>query len=410
MPEIVIGRSDDDLEKYGTIGTIALGKNIVGTGEDTHLTTPILLDVIRPHLILISGKRGYGKSYDMGVMIEEMLKLPDNIRNNLCSIVIDTQGIFWTMKSPDERALSLLNSWGLKPSGFNVQVYVPEGQSDVFAESGVEFDGTFSFHPNDLTVDEWLAVFSLSSFDALGAFLQSILSRMKYIPSIDEIIKEIEKKEGFEKEKIVLKNYFEAAKSWGIFGESKVPSLMEGSKISIIDVSLTPDNVRALLVSLIGKKIFIERTKARRIEEYSEIEMLRFKKSPMPWFYIDEAHNFLPNDGKTAATDILNKIVKEGRQPGISLVFVTQRPEKLNQDALAQSDLIIAHRLTAKTDIDALRSIMQTYMLYDIASYINELPHLKGAAIVLDDNSERIYKVMIRPRQSWHAGASPTAL
>ncbi len=146
------------------------------------------------------------------------------------------------------------------------------------------------------------------------------------------------------------------------------------------------------------------------MEEYAEIEMLKIKKAPMPWFFIDEAHNFLPSDGRTAATDILNKIVKEGRQPGISLVFVTQRPEKLNQDALAQSDLIIAHRLTAKADIDALRSIMQTYMLYDIAKYINELPHLKGAAIILDDNSERIYKVMIRPRQSWHAGSSPTAL
>ena len=63
----------------------------------------------------------------------------------------------------------------------------------------------------------------------------------------------------------------------------------------------------------------------------------------------------------------------------------------------------------AKTDIEALKAIMQTYMLFDITKYISELPRWKGAAIVLDDNSERIYKLRVRPRQSWHAGSSPTA-
>jgi len=38
------------------------------------------------------------------------------------------------------------------------------------------------------------------------------------------------------------------------------------------------------------------------------------------------------------------------------------------------------------------------------------LPKTKGAALILDDNSERIFNVQIRPRQSWHAGGSPAAL
>jgi hypothetical protein len=130
----------------------------------------------------------------------------------------------------------------------------------------------------------------------------------------------------------------------------------------------------------------------------------------MVWILIDEAHNFIPDEGKPASLDILLKLVREGRQPGITLVLATQRPEKLHPDALAQTDLIISHRLTAKGDVDALRAIMQTYMLYDIAKYINELPKLKGVCIVLDDNSERLYTGRIRPRQSWHAGASPVAI
>ena len=72
--------------------------------------------------------------------------------------------------------------------------------------------------------------------------------------------------------------------------------------------------------------------------------------------------------------------------------------------------MIISHRLTAKNDVEALKAIMQTYLLYDISKYINELPKLKGVAIILDDNSERLYKIRMRPRQSWHAGSSPVAV
>jgi len=211
-------------------------------------------------------------------------------------------------------------------------------------------------------------------------------------------------------DKMALESMFLAAEDWGIFGESRSPDVLVPGKTSVIDVSLTPENVRALLVSMIANKIMEERVTARRKEELADVQMLNLKRVPMPWFMIDEAHNFLPADSTTPATDILNKIVKEGRQPGITLVFATQRPEKLHQDALAQADMIISHRITSKNDIEALKAIMQTYLLFDIAKYINELPKLKGTAIILDDNSERIYKVRIRPRQSWHAGSSPVAL
>ena len=130
----------------------------------------------------------------------------------------------------------------------------------------------------------------------------------------------------------------------------------------------------------------------------------------MPWILIDEAHNFIPSEGSSPSMETISKIAKEGRQPGISLVLATQRPEKLHQDVLAQTDLLLSHRLTAKNDIESLKSIMQTYLLFDINKYINELPKLKGSGIILDDSSERIYKMRIRPRQSWHAGASPVAL
>jgi hypothetical protein len=130
----------------------------------------------------------------------------------------------------------------------------------------------------------------------------------------------------------------------------------------------------------------------------------------MTWITIDECHEYLPERGETAATRDLLKLLRQGRQPGISLVLITQRPNKIHEDAISQADLIIAHRLTAKPDIDSLSSVMQTYLLSDIRKLMQELPKNKGAALVLDDNSERLFNIQVRPRQSWHAGESPVAL
>jgi hypothetical protein len=41
---------------------------------------------------------------------------------------------------------------------------------------------------------------------------------------------------------------------------------------------------------------------------------------------------------------------------------------------------------------------------------MDSLPREKGSAIILDDNSERIYPIRIRPRFTWHGGEAPTAI
>ena len=39
-----------------------------------------------------------------------------------------------------------------------------------------------------------------------------------------------------------------------------------------------------------------------------------------------------------------------------------------------------------------------------------QLPDAKGSAIILDDNSERLYPIRVRPRYTWHGGESPRAI
>ena len=126
--------------------------------------------------------------------------------------------------------------------------------------------------------------------------------------------------------------------------------------------------------------------------------------------FIDEAHEFLPKNSKNNATEPLIQILREGRQPGISLVLATQQPGQIHNDVMTQSDIVISHRLTSQQDIEALNQIMQSYLLDSIKKEIDYLPKVKGAAIILDDNSERIYSMRMRPRATWHGGESPSAI
>jgi len=218
---------------------------------------------------------------------------------------------------------------------------------------------------------------------------------------------------------------FEAAETWGIFSDektksTKVEDLINAGTTSILDLSVYNSvgafNIRALVISLVSRKIFNQRMDARKKEEIKSISgKLDFsldekKETPLVWIFIDEAHEFLPINKKTIATDALIQLLREGRQPGISVVLATQQPGKIHTDVMTQSDVVISHRVTSKTDLEALNHIMQSYLLDSIKRYMDDLPSLKGSAIILDDNSERIYPMRIRPRFTWHGGEAPTAI
>ena len=56
--DIIIGRTIKDKEKFGTAGTIFLGRHYVQMGELVSLSNKVLMDVAHPHVVLVTGKRG----------------------------------------------------------------------------------------------------------------------------------------------------------------------------------------------------------------------------------------------------------------------------------------------------------------------------------------------------------------
>tara|TARA_Y100000310_G_scaffold290477_1_gene317707 strand:- start:2277 stop:3587 length:1311 start_codon:yes stop_codon:yes gene_type:complete len=430
MPyDITIGRDLADKKDFGDRGLVLLGKNYVKMGQYTSLSNKIFMDIVRSHVVLIAGKRGSGKSYTLGVMAEELSNLPKKAGQNIASLIFDTMGIYWTMKYTNEKDKELLQEWKLKPKNLPVKVFVPFGHYEKYIENSIPIDEKFALNVAELNSDDWVITFNLEITNPVAVLIERTINELKKYEDfgIEEIIKKLEKDK---KTSLEIKNaaigLFEAADSWKIFAKkddesTKVSDLISGGMTSVLDLSVYSSvgafNIRALVISLISRKIFNERMSARKKEEIKSVSRgLSFssdyekKEVPLVWLFIDEAHEFLPLNGKTSATDALIQLLREGRQPGISLVLATQQPGQIHRDAMTQSDIVIAHRVTAQPDLEALNYIMQSYFLESIKKYMDDLPNLKGSAIILDDNSERIYPMRMRPRFTWHGGEAPTAL
>lgn len=367
-------------------------------------------------------------SYTIGTIAEALSSLGVEESRNIAPLIFDTMGIFWTMKYKNEKDRELLDEWGLKAKNVPMKVFAPFGYYQEYRDKGIEVDAEFAIKISELDPADWITLFELKFTDPIAVTIESVIGALKESRdsfSFEDIYGLIGRAENVSQE---VKNsamaLFDAAKTWKVFDEVKgtrVRDLISAGETTVIDLSMYSSigafNVRALIIGLVSKKIFNERMAARKDEEIQAvqhgIDYLRYKvvrEMPLVWIFIDEAHEFLPRDRKTPATDALVQLLREGRQPGISMVMATQQPGKIHTDAMTQSDIVISHRVTAKLDVEALNDITQSYLYESISEKINGLPRLKGSAIILDDNSERIYPMRVRPRFTWHGGEAPTAI
>ncbi len=428
MPfDVIVGRGESDNKILGKKGLAYIGKSYVNMENYTSLSNPIYLDISRSHVLMVAGKRGSGKSYTLGVISEAISEMQGEQDLNISSLIFDTMGIFWTMKFKNYKDKELLSSWDLEPKNIKTEVFAPAGYFQEYGEKGIPVDKEFRIKLSELNAEDWISLFELNFIQEEAVLLSNIITTLKEKASFnfEDIFQEIEKDKRTRQEiKNSVVSLFEVARAWKIFDEKEgtpIKDLVRAGQTSIIDLSMYSSigsfNVRALVIGLVCKKLFIERMAARKEEEVISVQrglssnyLSGGGDMPLVWIFIDEAHEFLVKDGRTPASDALIQLLREGRQPGISLVLATQQPGKIHTDAMTQSDIVLSHKLTSEADVQALNSIMQNYVYEGIKQKMNTLPKQKGSAILLDDNSERIYQMRIRPRFTWHGGEAPSSV
>ncbi|WP_435162309.1 ATP-binding protein [Halorubrum sp. SY-15] len=379
-------------------------------GQEIEDKEDVYIDASSARSILACGKRGTGKSYTLGNVVEEIHTETDNI----VPLVIDPMGIYWTMAEENDDQRDLLWDWGVTEQGFPVNLLVPGDPVDRYGDDivrefrsrGIDLNPLL-LNPSDMTPDGWCELFDLNINKPMGITLYRAIRELNednnpfYLP---DIINKVEMDgSSSDRTKEALLNRLEMARDWDIFADEyqDVWKTFDETRINVLDVSvLDPGQygLRNLVVDVLGKELFRQRQDARRREEMGlRVEI------PKVWLFIDEAHNFVPSGSSSLAKDMLIRWVKEGRQPGLSIVVASQQPSAIDSEVLSQCDITLCHKITTKEDIRSLDKLSQDYMGSNLKTYVRQIDNV-GEAVFVDDEEETVQMVKIRPRKSQHGG------
>lgn len=142
------------------------------------------------------------------------------------------------------------------------------------------------------------------------------------------------------------------------------------------------------------------------ITDFAE-ELLRINNTPRHIF-IEEAHEFVPQRvfGEMGRTfNAVSNLVVMGRNRGLGVTLINQRPATINKDVLTQIDNLIVLRVIAPQDIDAVKAWLEYHAEgKDITGFIKSLPNLPtGEAWIWSPEFMGIFqKIKIRERETFH--------
>lgn len=159
------------------------------------------------------------------------------------------------------------------------------------------------------------------------------------------------------------------------YGDSK-------SNVTIIDLSGIPFEVLSISVSLISRILFEYGYYYKKVLESKEVQY----NNDIPLLLVyEEAHKYVPNSDMVkyrASRDSIERIAKEGRKYGVSLLLASQRPSEISDTIFAQCSNYVAMRLTNPNDQACVKKLLPD----TLGDLINKLPSLKaGEGLLIGD-------------------------
>lgn len=118
--------------------------------------------------------------------------------------------------------------------------------------------------------------------------------------------------------------------------------------ITVLDLSGVPPSVLDDLVGAVLRILFDALFWGRNVEVGGRHRPLLVA--------LEEAHTYLPKDGKGNAAKAARRIAKEGRKYGVGLMLVSQRPSEIDPTILSQCGTMIAMRLTNEADRSQIKA------------------------------------------------------
>ena len=145
------------------------------------------------------------------------------------------------------------------------------------------------------------------------------------------------------------------------------------NQITIIDMSLLPFQVLETITGLIGRLI---------LEFLSRFD--KEERGIMPIVIVlEEAQNYIPEknqkDRDSISRKVFERIAREGRKYGLSLLVSSQRPSELSKTVLSQCNSFIVHRIQNPDDQTYIRKLVSAAN----SEILSQLPTLPQQHVII---------------------------
>jgi len=335
--------------------------------------------LLTKHLAILA-KSGAGKSYAVGVLLEELAD------KGFPVIVIDPHGEYSSIKyknnhPEDEKYFAL---YGIEPKGYLDKV------KEYSINTLVNPNTTQLKLPIPKTPFEIVESLPLKLSNAQKGLLYSALNELR------------EQRAEFDFSDIVeFVNLSETNAKWGLISAietlqktnlfslkpTEVSELVKPGQLTIINLKGASPDLQETTLSALAIKLFEQR-----------------KLGNIPPFFlvVEEAHTFCPERGfgEARSSKIMRAIASEGRKFGLGLCVVSQRPARIDKNVLSQCTSQIVLQVTNPNDLKAISASFEG-VRGETESEIKSLP--VGKALVIGAADWPTF-VDIRVRKSSHGG------
>jgi len=308
-------------------------------------------------------------------------------------LLFDTLGIYQWMdvilnnNSSSElikKQSSFHKRWSLKPEPLNVILFEPK---NMHMSALKENRNLFTLNTPNLSAADWGYLFGIDIYtDRMGQLLNDAYikvtsegwsTKQKTIKpknnySLSDFIecikhdKELNQIYHTETLRALLQQLLNFSRNPIFQSEgTQLVDLLQPGYLSVILMHKIPDELRLIIVSTLIRKIIETRIEVSEKEKdylIRGVKKTNDKDTSIPpcWIVIDEAQNLIPSERKNPAGELLIKLVREGRNFGISFMFTTQQPSAIDPRILAQVDTMLVHRLTVQQDIDYIKKNLKS--------------------------------------------------
>jgi|AKZA01.1.fsa_nt_gi Predicted ATPase len=157
------------------------------------------------------------------------------------------------------------------------------------------------------------------------------------------------------------------------------------SNVTIIDLSGIPFEVLSITVSLISRLIFEYGYFYKRYRHSLNTDETINNDIPILLVY-EEAHKYVPKSELSkyrSSQKAIERIAKEGRKYGVTLMLASQRPSEISETIFSQCNNFVVMRLTNPNDQNYVKKLLPD----TLGKLIDKLPSLSvGEALLIGES------------------------